>query len=136
MSLIPWVATEVHTLCDCAKFWIEFQSDDYGRIVQTTWHCWEEKSLRCEELWMEFSVLERNTVCWGQDFQNCSSAIQGPIKHVVFLFFSIQELRLCLVKHLTGLDFYKTQVKVTFFLFILSRCQWWKKFRIEGWPIM
>ena len=36
---------------------------------------------------MEFSVLDRNTVFLGQDFKNHSSAIQGPIKHVVFLFF-------------------------------------------------
>lgn len=31
-------------------------------------------------------------------------------------FFSTQELRLHPVKHLTGIDFYKMQVKLTFFL--------------------
>ena len=86
MSLIPWIAKVVYTLCDCAEFLIEFQSEDCGRIMQTTSHCWDEKSLRWEQLCVEFIVLDRSTVFLGQGIKSLSSAIQGPIKHVVFLF--------------------------------------------------
>lgn len=61
-------------------------------------------------------MLDRNTDFSGQHFESHSSAIQGPNKHVVFLVLSTQELRLHPRKHLTGIDFYKMQVKLTFFL--------------------
>lgn len=148
MSFVPWVAKEAHALRDCAEFSAEFPPDDYGGIVQTTWR-WDEKSLRWEELCMEFSVPYTNTVFLGQDNKSHSPAVQGQIKHVEFLFFSMQALRQRPVKHLTGIDFCKMQVKLTFFLYSLqlflvtsmkeivrnhamSRCEKWKALTLDS----
>lgn len=118
--------------CASRKFSVEFQSDDYRRIVQTTW-CWDEKKLRWEQLCVEFSVLNRNTVFLGQDLKNHSSAIQGPIKHVVFLFFFNTGIKTTPSETFDWYRFLQNAGKPHLFslftIFILSRCQWWKKFR-------
>lgn len=76
---------------------------------------------------MEFSALERNTVFSGQDVKNHSSAIQGPIKHAVFLFFFNTGI---MTSPSETFDWYgflqnagKTHLFSEFAIFILSRCQ-------------